>query len=214
MTSTFNVSREFEMKLYFAPGACSLSPHIIASEAGEKVDLVQVDLAKKQTKDGKDFLQVNPKGQVPTLQTDDGTILTEGPAIVQYLADKAPAAKLVGPAGSPDRYKAQEWLNFIGTELHKSFGPMFRPTTPDAYKQISRDNIANRFKYVDNQLAGKQYLLGNAFTVPDAYLYVMTRWAKRMEMDLDQWPNLKAFNERVEARPKVREALKAEGLLQ
>ena len=202
------------MKLYFAPGACSLSPHIVASETGEKVDLIQVDLQKKLTKDGADFTKINPKGQVPVLQTDDGKTLTEGPVIVQYLGDKSPASKVVPAAGSADRYKVQEWLNFISTELHKSFGPMFRPTTPDAYKQISKDTIGNKFKYVDSQLAGKQYLMGDTFTAPDAYLYVMTRWAKRMEMDLTQWPNLKAFNERVEARPKVREALKAEGLLQ
>jgi glutathione S-transferase len=202
------------MKLYFAPGACSLSPHIVASEAGEKVELIQVDLQKKQTKDGKDFTQINPKGQVPVLQTDDGKTLTEGPVIVQYIGDKVPGSKLVPAAGSVDRYKAQEWLNFISTEVHKSFGPMFRPTTPDAYKQISKDNIGNKFKYVDGHLAGKQYLMGDTFTAPDAYLYVMTRWAKRMEMDMNQWPNLKAFNERVEARPKVQEALKAEGLLQ
>ncbi|MGZ3408805.1 MAG: glutathione transferase GstA [Rhizomicrobium sp.] len=202
------------MKLYFAPGACSLSPHIVASETGEKVDLIQVDLQKKLTKDGADFTKINPKGQVPVLQTDDGKTLTEGPVIVQYLGDKAPASKVVPAAGSADRYKVQEWLNFISTELHKSFGPMFRPTTPDTYKQISKDTIGGKFKYVDSQLAGKQYLMGDTFTAPDAYLYVMTRWAKRMEMDLTQWPNLKAFNERVEARPKVREALKAEGLLQ
>lgn len=202
------------MKLYFAPGACSLSPHIVAREAGENIDLIQVDLQKKLTKDGKDFTQVNPKGQVPVLQTDDGETLTEGPVIVQYLGDKAPASKVIPPAGSKERYKAQEWLNFITAELHKSFGPMFRPTTPDAYKQISLENIANRFKFVDARLAGKQYLMGDSFTAPDAYLYVMTRWAKRMEMDINQWPNVKAFNERMEARPKVREALKAEGLLQ
>src|SRR5262245_60508559 len=120
------------MKLYFAPGACSLSPHIVAHETGQHVDLVQVDLQKKLTKDGKDFLQINPKGQVPTLETDDGDVLTEGPVIVQYLADKAPASKVVPAAGHNDRYKVQEWLNFITTELHKTFGPMFRPTTPDA----------------------------------------------------------------------------------
>jgi glutathione S-transferase len=202
------------MKLYFAPGACSLSPHIVASELGQKVDLVQVDLQKKQTKDGKDFSQINPKGQVPALETDDGDVITEGPVIVQYLGDKTSGSKVVPPQGSKERYKVQEWLNFIGTELHKSFGPLFRPTTPDAYKQISKDNISNKFKFVDSKLAGKQYLMGDTFTAPDAYLYVMTRWAKRMEMDLNQWPNLKAFGERVEARPKVQETLKAEGLLQ
>jgi glutathione S-transferase len=201
------------MKLYFAPGACSLSPHIVLREAGQNPELIQVDLREKKTKDGKDFTQINPKGQVPVLEMDDGDILTEGPAIVQYLGDKAPDSKLVPPAGSKERYHVQEWLNFITSELHKNFGPLFRPTTPDAYKTIARDTIAARFKWIDSKLgSGRQYLMGSQFTVPDAYLYVMTRWAERLEMDLKQWPNLKAFAERVAARPKVQEALKAEGL--
>lgn len=202
------------MKLYIAPGACSLSPHIVALEAGQNVDLVHVDLAKKLLKDGGgDFKAINPKGQVPVLQTDDGDIITEGPVIVQYLGDKAPATKVVPAAGSKERYKVQEWLNFITAELHKNFGPIFRPTTPDAYKQIAKENIAGRFKWIDEKLAGKSYLMGDTFTAPDAYLYVMTRWAKRIGMEMDQWPHLKAYSERVEARPKVQEALKAEGLV-
>jgi glutathione S-transferase len=200
------------MKLYFAPGACSLSPHIVLREAGQKFDLVPVDLREKKTKDGSDFNQINGKGQVPTLETDEGFILTEGPVIAQYVGDKAPASKVVPANGTKDRYQVQEWLNFITSELHKNFGPLFRPTTPDAYKEIARTAIAGRFKWIDGKLAGKQYLMGDTFTAPDAYLYVMTRWAKRMEMDLNQWPNLKAYAERVEARPKVQEALKAEGL--
>jgi len=199
------------MKLYFAPGACSLSPHIVLREAGQPFDLVQVDLREKKTKDGSDFTKVNPKGQVPVLETDDGDRITEGPVIVQYVADKAPASKLMPGAGR-ERYRAQEWLNFITTELHKNFGPMFRPTTPDAYKEISRNTVLGRFKWVDSQLAGRPYLLGDTFTAPDAYLYVMTRWANGMKMDLTQFPNLKAFADRVAARPKVQEALKAEGL--
>jgi glutathione S-transferase len=202
------------MKLYFAPGACSLSPHIVLREAGQTPELIQVDLREKKTKDGGDFLKINPKGQVPVLQTDDGDTLTEGPVIVQYVGDKAPASKLVPPAGSKERYKVQEWLNFVGSELHKTFGPIFRPTTPDAYKDLSKQNIANRFKFLNEHLAGKQYLMGDTFTAPDAYLYVMTRWAPRVELDLNQWPNLKAYSERVAARPKVQEALKAEGLIQ
>lgn len=200
------------MKLYFAPGACSLSPHIVLREAGHNFDLVQVDLKEKTTKDGNDFNKINGKGQVPTLETDEGFTLTEGPAIVQYAGDKKPDSMVMPAVGTKERYQAQEWLNFITSELHKSFGPLFRPTTPDAYKQISRDAIAGRFKWVNEKLAGRQYLLGDRFTAPDAYLYVMTRWAQRMEMDLGQWPNLKAFSERVAARPKVQEALKAEGL--
>jgi len=202
------------MKLYITPGACSLSPHIVAREAGLPVDLVVVDLAKKLVKsDGSDFKAINPKGQVPVLETDDGDVLTEGPVIVQYLGDKAPASKVVPAAGTRERYKVQEWLNFITAELHKNFGPIFRPTTPDAYKQIARENIAGRFAFVDGKLAGKNYLMGEAFTAPDAYLYVMTRWAKRIGIELDERPNLKAFVERVEARPMVQEALKAEGLV-
>jgi len=201
------------MKLYFAPGACSLSPHIVLREAGQNFDLMQVDLREKKTKDGKDFLEVNPKGQVPVLETDDGETLTEGPVILQYVADKAPAAKLVPPVGSKERYRVQEWLNFISSELHKTIGPMFRPTTPDAYKTLSADNVKRRFAWINEKLAGRQYLMGDAFTAPDAYLFVMLNWAKRLQIDLDPWPNLKAFWERVAARPKVQEAMKAEGLI-
>jgi glutathione S-transferase len=201
------------MKLYFAPGACSLSPHIVLREAGQTFVLVPVDLKEKKTKDGKDFSKINPKGQVPTLETKDGDIITEGPAIVQYVGDQAPASKVMPACGSKERYKVQEWLNFITSELHKNFSPLFRPTTPDAYKQIAKENLTGRFKLIDEQLAGRQYLLGDTFTAPDAYLYVMTRWAQRLEFDLGQWPNVKAFAARVEARPKVQEALKAEGLL-
>jgi len=200
------------MKLYFAPGACSLSPHIVLREAGQNPELIQVNLQEKKTKDGGDFTKINPKGQVPVLQTDDGDTLTEGPVIVQYIGDKAPGSKLVPPAGSKERYKMQEWLNFITSELHKGIGPLFRPTTPDAYKELSKTNVSNRFKWINDQLAGKQYLMVDTFTAPDAYLYVMTRWAGRVGIDIAQWPNLKAFNERVAARPKVQEAIKAEGL--
>lgn len=200
------------MKLYFAAGACSLSPHIVLREAGQNVELIQVDLRAKKTKNGDDFTKINPKGQVPVLQTDDGDTLTEGPVIVQYVADKAPASKLMPPCGSKERYQVQEWLNFITSELHKTFGPIFRPTTPDAYKQISKDNIANRFKWLNDHLAGRQYLTGDTFTVADAYLYVMTRWAGLLGMDLNQWSNLNAYAARVAARPKVQEALTAEGL--
>ena len=200
------------MKLYFAPGACSLSPHIVLREAGQNPELIQVNLQEKKTKDGGDFTKINPKGQVPVLQTDDGDTLTEGPVIVQYVGDKAPGSKLVPPAGSKERYKMQEWLNFITSELHKGIGPLFRPTTPDAYKELSKTNVSNRFKWINDQLAGKQYLMVDTFTAPDAYLYVMTRWAGRVGIDIAQWPNLKAFNERVAARPKVQEAIKAEGL--
>jgi glutathione S-transferase len=200
------------MKLYFAPGACSLSPHIVLREAGHNPELIQVDLKEKKTKDGGDFWKVNPKGQVPVLQTDDGDTITEGPVIVQYVGDKTPGSSVVPAAGSKERYQVQEWLNFVASELHKNFGPIFRPTTPDAYKQIAKDNISGRFKWINDHLANRQYLLGDNFTAPDAYLYVMTRWAPRVGIDLAQWPNLKAFSERMAARPKVQEAIKAEGL--
>lgn len=200
------------MKLYFAPGACSLSPHIVLRETGQKFDLVQVDLREKKTKDGDDFTKVNGKGQVPTLETDEGFTLTEGPAIIQYVGDKNPGSKIVPANGSKERYQIQELLNFITSDLHKNFTPLFRPNTPDAYKQIAKDTIAAKLKWVNEKLAGKQYLMGDAFSVADAYLYVMTRWAQRQEIDMSQLPNVKAFAERVAARPKVQEALKAEGL--
>ena len=202
------------MKLYFSPGACSLSPHIVLRETGANFELEQVDNKEKKTKTGKDFWQINPKGQVPVLELDDGSTLTEGPIIVQYIADKNPAAGLVPAAGTIERYRVQEWLNFITSELHKTFGPIFRPTTPDEYKKISRENLGKRFDWLDKQLAGRQYLMGEKFTVADAYLFTILRWAPRVEIDLARWPNLKAYVDRVSARPKVREAMQAEGLIQ
>jgi glutathione S-transferase len=201
------------MKLYFSPGACSLSPHIVLREAGLAFDLEQVDVRAKKTAGGGDFFQVNPKGQVPTLLLDDGDILTEGPAIVQYIADKAPASKLAPAPGTKERYHLAEWLNFITSELHKNFSPLFRPTTPEDYKPIARENLAGRFSYVDKKLAGRSYLMGDTFTVADAYLFVMTSWAKSLNVDLTAWSNVGAFRERVLARPKVQEAMKTEGLI-
>ncbi len=202
------------MKLYFAPGACSLSPHIILREAGIPVELEQVDNREKKTKSGKDYWSINPKGQVPVLELDDGQRLTEGPTIVQYLADQKPATGLVPPPGSMDRYRVQEWLNFVGSELHKTFGPIFRPTTPEEFKKLSRENLGKRFDWLNKELADKQYLMGDKFTVADAYLFAVLRWSPRIEIDLAKWPNLKAYVDRVAARPKVQEAMKAEGLLQ
>jgi glutathione S-transferase len=201
------------MKLYFAPGACSLSPHIVLEEAGIAAETEQVDNKEKKTKSGKDYWAINPKGQVPALQLDSGEMLTEGPVIVQYLADQKPAAGLVPAAGTIDRYRVQEWLNFITSELHKSFGPIFRPTTPDAYKAISKENIGKRFDWVDKQLAGRQYLMGDKFTVADAYLFTVLRWSSRVDIDVAKWPNLKTYMDRVGARPKVQAAMKAEGLI-
>jgi glutathione S-transferase len=160
------------MKLYFAPGACSLSPHV--REAGMNFDLEQVNNHQKKTKSGVDYWTINGKGQVSVLEFDNGERLTEGPAIVQWIADQNPASGLVPPAGKPERYRVQEWLNFITSELHKTFGPIFRPTTPDAYKTISKENLGKRFDWLDKQLVGKQYLMGDKFTVADAYLLTAT----------------------------------------
>jgi glutathione S-transferase len=200
------------MKLYFAPGACSLSPHIVLRETGASFELEQVDNKEKKTKSGTDFWTVNPKGQVPVLELDNGERLTEGPVIVQYIADQNPGSGIAPAAGSMERYRVQEWLNFVSSELHKQFGPMFRPTTPDAFKALSRENIGKRFDWVDAQLKGRDYLLGSKFTVADAYLFTVVRWAARVEIDIAGWPNITAYMDRVAARPKVREALQAEGL--
>ncbi|MBM3581219.1 MAG: glutathione transferase GstA [Alphaproteobacteria bacterium] len=200
------------MKLYFSPGACSLSPHIVLREVGLPFALEQVDLATKKTKRGDDFSAVNPKGQVPVLQLDDGAILTEGPAIVQYLADRNPASGLAPANGTLDRYRLQEWLNYITSELHKGFTPLFKPNTPDAYKTITRDNLANRFGYLDRHLAGRPYIMGERFTVADAYAFTVVGWSKYMKIDLTPWHNLKTYMDRIAGRPKVQEAMKAEGL--
>jgi len=201
------------MRLYFAPGACSLSPHIVLREAGINAELEEVNLREKKTKSGADYLAVNPKGQVPTLTLDNGQSLTEGPAIVQYLADQKPDSGLAPRNGTLERYRLQEWLNFTTSELHKSFGALFQPTTPEDYKRIARENVAKRFAFVDQQLGrGGPFLMGSQFTVADAYMFVMCTWAGFMKIDLAQWPNLKAYEARVRERPKVQEVLREEGL--
>jgi glutathione S-transferase len=200
------------MKLYFTPGACSLSPHIALCESGLPFALEQVDLKEKKTKSGADFLAINPKGQVPVLELDHGGVLTEGPVIAQYVADQAHGSELAPENGTNERYHLQEWLNFISTELHKSFSPLFRPTTPDDYKAIAKENLTKRFAYVDERLDRRQFLFGDHFTIADGYLYVMLRWADRVKLDLSSFAHLASFKTRVEARPKVQEALKAEGL--
>ena len=201
------------MKLYFSPGACSLSPHIVLREAGLNAELEAVDLQTKKTKSGADYLAVNPKGQVPTLVLDSGDVLTEGPAIVQYLADRKPETKLAPAAGTFERYKLQEWLNFITSELHKGFAPLFTPTTPADFKKIATDGIGKQFALVDAQL-GKlgPFVMGAQFTVADAYLFVMTTWTKYVGIDLAKWPKVKAYSDNIAARPKVQTALKEEGL--
>lgn len=190
-----------------------MSPHIALQEAGLPYDLVKVDLKAKKLEDGSDYLKVNPKGQVPALSMDNGQLLTEGAVIVQMIADRAPAKNLAPAAGTDERYKLQEWLNFIGSELHKTFSPLFQPALTEETKQFFRDRLMGKFKYIDGTLAGKDYLMGNHFTVPDAYLFTMLAWADRMKIDLSEFRNLMAYKARVAARPKVQEALKAEGLL-
>jgi glutathione S-transferase len=201
------------MKLYYSPGACSLSPHIALHEAGLAHELVRVDLKEKKTETGEDFAKINPKGQVPALMLDSGELLTEGPVIVQVIADKAAGKNLAPANGTDERYKMQEWLNFTTSELHKNFSPLFNPSIPDDVKKFFADRIMGKFKYADSQLADRDYLMGKQFTVADGYLFVMTAWADRMKLDLSGLPNLMAFKARVAARPNVQAALKMEGLL-
>jgi glutathione S-transferase len=201
------------MKLYYAPGACSLSPHIVLRELGIPVELKKVNTKDKTVEGGGDYRQVNPRGYVPALVLDNGQTLTEGPAIVQYLADQKPEAGLAPKWASFERYRLQELLNFLTSEIHKQFSPLFKPNTPEEYKKISRENLAARFDWLDKQLAGKDYLMGSQFTVADAYAFVLLGWTKPTQIDLARWPNLAAFHQRVGARPKVQEAMQAEGLL-
>ena len=200
------------MKLYYSPGACSLSPHIVAREAGLNIELIKTDLKTNHTADGGDFTAVNGKGYVPTLQLDDGQILTEGPVIVQYLADQKPDSGLAPKAGTMERYRLQEWLNFITSEIHKSFSPLFNPTASPDSKEAAKANLTKRFEYVAKNLEGKSYLMGEKFSVADAYLFTVANWGQWVGFDIGQWPNVKAHHARVAARPKVQETLKAEGL--
>ena len=208
-----NDAMESAMQLYYAPGACSLASHITLREAGLPVDLKKTDTKTKKLEDGSDYFAVNSKGSVPALRLDDGQVLTEGPAILQYLADQKPESKLAPKAGTLERYRLLEWLNFITSEVHKSFSPLFNPAADAAVKQYTTQNIEKRFDWINKQLAGKQYLTGDQFTIADAYLFVVANWSNFVGIDLARWPALKAFQERVAARPKVQEALAAEGLL-
>lgn len=200
------------MKLYYSPGACSLSPHIVLQELGLPYEPVLASTKTHKLKDGTDFYSINPLGYVPLLELDDGKRLHEGPAIVQYLADQKPEKKLAPANGTWERYKLQEWLTFIGTEVHKNFGALFGPNT-DEVKNAARERIAGRLGYVENELAGKQFLMGDQFTVADAYLFTVTNWASLTGVDLSGFPNLNQYRERVGARPAVQEAMKAEGLI-
>ncbi len=201
------------MKLYYSPGACSLSPHIALREAGLSFDMQKVDLNSKQMAGGEDFTAVNAKGYVPALALDDGQMLTEGPAIVQYIADQKPESGLAPKAGTLERYRLMEWLNFIASELHKTFAPLFHPEVAAEWRQAARDRIAQRLDIVEKHLQGKDYLMGKQFTVADGYLFTVLNWSKFVAFDLGKWPLVQAYLARVAARPKVQEALKAEGLV-
>ncbi|ROR20902.1 glutathione S-transferase [Comamonas sp. BIGb0124] len=201
------------MKLFYSPGACSLSPHIVLEESGLPYEAILASTKSHKLQDGTDFYTLNPLGYVPLLELDSGERLREGPAIVQYVADQVPDKRLAPPAGTLERYRLQEWLTFIGTELHKSYSPLFKPSTPEEYKPIAREHLDKRYAWVDEQLAGKTYLLGETFTAADAYLFTVTGWAKFTGLDLSGYEHLQAFQARVAARPAVQAALKAEGLL-
>ena len=201
------------MKLYYSPGACSLSPHIALHEAGLAFTPVLASTKSHKLQDGTDYYGINPLGYVPLLELDDGTRLREGPAIVQYIADQVPLKMLAPTNGSLQRYRLQEWLTFIGTEIHKGFSPLFNPATPEEYKTIARDKLLQRLQWVDGQLADKQYLMGEQFTVADGYLFTVTNWAKPTNLDISAFTHLAAYRDRVAARPAVQEAMKAEGLL-
>ena len=201
------------MKLYFTPGACSLSPHIVAREAGLDVALEKVDTKAKKTETGKDYLTINPKGYVPALELDDGHILTEGPTIVQYLADQKPGSGLAPTAGTMERYRLQEMLGFINSEIHKTYSPLFNPALPPDMKEERKAYLKKRYAIIEKQLAGHDYLFGDTFSVADAYLFTVTNWARIVKLDLSDFPNVLAFQKRVAARPAVHAALKREGLV-
>jgi glutathione S-transferase len=201
------------MKLYYSPGACSLSPHIVLLEAGLPATLEKTDLKTKKTASGADYLSINSKGSVPALGLDDGRVLTEGPAIVQYLADLSPNSRLAPPAGTFERYRLMEILNFITSELHKGFGPLFHPETPADTRRSVIEALEKRFDWLSRDLDGKKFLMGDTFTVADAYLFTVLRWTKYTGIDLGKWPVLAAYQARVGERPKVQAALESEGLV-
>ncbi len=201
------------MKLYYSPGACSLSPHIALQEAGLAYTPVVASTKSHKLQDGTDFYPINALGYVPVLELDNGERLREGPAIVQYIADQVPDKQLAPANGTLARYRLQEWLTFIGTELHKGFSPLFNPSTPEDYKPMVRERLLQRLQWVDGQLAGKQYLMGDQFTVADGYLFTVTNWTQPTKLDISGLAHLAAYRERVGARPAVQAAMKAEGLL-
>jgi glutathione S-transferase len=202
------------MKLYYSPGACSLSPHIALCEAGIKFELVKAQLKTHTLADGSDYYQVTAKGQVPLLELDDGARLSEGPAILQYIADHAPASGLAPAAGTMERYRVVEWLNFVTSELHKGFSPLFNGAMPQEAKEIFAARLKDKYAFVDARLEGNDYLMGRQFSIADAYLFTVTNWAPNVGVDLTGFKNIQAFSARMKARPAVQDAMKAEGLLQ
>jgi glutathione S-transferase len=200
------------MKLYYTPGACSLAPHIVLREAGFKFDLEKVDLRNKTTASGTNFLTVNAKGYVPALQLDDGQVLTEASVLIQYLADQRPRRHLAPPLKTLERYRMMEWLNFISTELHKQFSPLFDPSCPPELRQAQIDRLGKRFDMLAPHLESNEYLLGTEFSVADAYLFTILNWTNFMKIDLGRWPALQKYMGRIGGRPAVKKALKAEGL--
>ncbi|MBA3060029.1 MAG: glutathione transferase GstA [Gammaproteobacteria bacterium] len=201
------------MKLYYSPGACSLSPHIVLKESGLAFEAIAAPTKTHKLADGTDYYTINPLGYVPFLVLDDGRTLHEGPAIVQYIADQVPEKELAPANGSWERYKLQEWLNTISTELHKGFSPLFTPGMPEQAKEMAKTRLISRLNWVDGELAAKTYLLGDTFTVADAYLFVVASWGKHVGIDIAGLANLSAFVARIGARPGVQAAMRAEGLL-
>ncbi|MDO8520203.1 MAG: glutathione transferase GstA [Deltaproteobacteria bacterium] len=199
------------LKLYFSPGACSLAPHLILREIKLPFELVRVDL-KTKTAAGGDYLKINPKGSVPAIHLENGEVLTENAVVLQYLADLKPEAGLIPRAGTWERYRCQEWLNYIATELHKAFGPLFKPNTPAEFKPIVLENLSQRFGFLNAHLGKNDYMMGKVYTVADAYLFAVARWSQPLKIDLTPWPAVVKFMERVKARPATTEAFQAEGL--
>lgn len=200
------------MKLFYMPGACSLAPHIVANEAGIDLELVKVDGASKTTEAKQDYLVTNPNGYVPALVLDDGETLTEASVVMQYLADRKPDSGLIPASGEMNRYRVQQWLNFVATELHKGFSPLFRPNTPEETKAINKEHLTKRVKFLDSRLADRSYLMGDVFSVADAYLWTVLGWAKHVGLDLSGFANVQRFLGTVAARPAVQKSLREEGL--
>jgi glutathione S-transferase len=198
------------MKLYLAPRACSLAVDIVARELQIPLSLEWVNVRAKRLRDGSDYYRINSKGQVPTLELDDGQYLTEGPVIVQYLADLRPGSTLLPSAATMERYRVQEWLNFIGSQLHEGFGPLFDPTIPEEYRQTVRENLHGRLQWLNDQLADRDFLMGKTFTVADAYCYTIVMWSKLFDIDISPWPHLQAYIARVASRGSVKAAERAE----